>query len=1137
MSTEQQQTLLRVQTNKPSDITITGDTSLTIYAQSMVYTGTGISNDPYMGTYPNYASSFDVEAIGDGYIFYDITLGTPGIGNNYLVVSVKHAADTYFRQVFTSFSDNNLSYFRVKDKDVVRFRQGGSFSGSTFSVYMNSDVTSINYSPTTYENLDLYNDIPIKINKSFAEIEDISKRNSDYSIGLRLPGTKQNNSFFENFYNVDNRSLYFDVTSKVACDVLINDQKYFSGYLKLNKISVINSKVEYDVTIFSNIADLYGQIGNNLLCDLDFRDIDYNFNHIFCKDNVLAGWKYETLKSDQEVPSNYFYPVVHNGYNYLASGQTTQVLMTGLTGTSLYTTTKIGSWTGNTAAYAAGVERYRINSPEDGIRDNQLKPALNVYSLLKLMFKTYGYTVKSDFMSSPWMKLLYMYGYFSNDSTKLSFKTPKIETFSKDQVEFFIQETSTKPAFNINQKNWNIYVVKKGTGTPVMCSEQIVLSFDFKKQDDCAYTFTYPTVSLTIPANTTGTTYSWVDLKYIQCGPIPFYDVTNKYLGVNLAGSEIKQTDRVLAYEPATNGAVVPVLDDTYLDFSLVIDESIKQIDFLSSICKKFGLLLIPDPEIKNQIIIEPYDYFIGTGTVYDWTDKLSWDKGFTVEPAQNFIESEVILTDLDDGDQGNKDYKASNSKVYGENVVSNPTSFKSQSKKIETTFSPEVFRKWNPNNNTNFGSNDVAIPLGINYTEQSQEISSGDVSVIDWVYKGCKTKPKLFFNLGNFSPFLDQQGENISLSGVTTAYFRVTKSDGTSSSKGLVSPVISHTMPIGNPDTNKINNDSISILFQSEEPTTIAGDSIVLFDTYTSQDMYNLFYENRISNSFDKNTRMLSGNFNLSLKDVNQLKPQDLIKINEQYFTLNLINGFNLTEKELTQVELIQMNRRPKEYPTRYFKYSYCDLPGTVYKFKTQFTNATSVQQSLYYYSILYDFMIGSLGGTATGYTSSLYNSVQNYYTPYSIYEVSKSDYDASGTLYDLDPLKYYFLLSTENYATQPIYDQNNSVWLINSGSTMSTLNVFTGCTAFTTATTALGVRTGFEAPAAAWFHNTEINVTTTGWIMYETPDNVTVEVYYDSTGSKVISECNNRNSIRPNSAYGEPAIFTLVDPGSPCS
>ena len=52
-----------------------------------------------------------------------------------------------------------------------------------------TNIPSTDVSGTyAFEFLDLYDDIPIKINKSVAELQDISKKNSEYSIGLTLPG-------------------------------------------------------------------------------------------------------------------------------------------------------------------------------------------------------------------------------------------------------------------------------------------------------------------------------------------------------------------------------------------------------------------------------------------------------------------------------------------------------------------------------------------------------------------------------------------------------------------------------------------------------------------------------------------------------------------------------------------------------------------------------------------------------------------------------------------------------------------------------------------------------------------------------------------------------------------------------------
>ena len=1071
----QQQTVLRVQTTQSSEITVTGTTSLNVVTGTtttgVTYGGSGTFSSPYTGTTAlnSGQQSIDFLVTGNGIFYYDVTVPFPSIGSSYFNAYIKHAGDSSFKLIFNTYATNINSVFEVQNGDTIRFTINNiAFTTSSFIVYFDGDQNTTNFTVPKFDFLDLYDDIPLKINKSFAEIQDIAKRNSDYSIGVKLPGSKKNNRFFEDFYNVDAQSLYFDVTNKVNCQILIDDESYFTGYLKLNKISVLNSKVEYDVTLYSNVGDLYGAIGNNLLKDLNFNDVDYHFNHVFNQMNTIAGWRYETLKSDSEVPSNYFYPVNHNGYNYQTSGNTTNVQLTGSTGTSYYTATKVGQWVNNATAYAAGVGRYYINSPEDGVRDNQLKPALNVYSLIQLMFKTYGYRIKSDFMSTPWMKLLYTYGYFSSNSTKLTYQTPPPQTYGLEGVEVILidnevidSQLNCETNYDYRVHNWTLYVVKKDTGIPVFCNQEIVLNWDFNLQP-CYGGSTDYLQQITIPAGTTGNTYSYTSVQYVDCGfGCPFQLETIQNNGFNATASNTGLSNKPLAYLPSPANTIVEVTDGTFLDFSLIIDQNIKQIDILSSIAKKYNLVFIPDPEVPNQIIIESYPYYVGTGNVYDWTDKLSFDKGWSVEPALNFIESELIVTDLEDGDSGNIQFKQQNNRIYGENKQYNPTQFKSSTKKIETTFSPQVIRKWNPNNNPLFDSNAVGIPMGINYAESSQEVGSG----VAWLYKGVKTKPKLMFNLGNFSPFLDTAGETFDLNGATTFMFRVTEDDGTNSEQNLISPVISHTMPMGNLDKWKITNDSISILFNSEEPVYIAGDSVSLFNAYTNQDAYNLFYEQRVSNAFDKNTRYLSGNFYLKLSDVKNLRANDLIKINDQYFTWNQIKEYNLTNRELTQVELVQTNYNPQVYPDRYFKYVYCDNTGTTYNVKTNFTGTDSVQESLYYWSILYDYFCGTLGASEvvqiTGYTSSFLNSTGST-VPYSIREVTKAQYESGGTDWTLDPNKNQFIGQIINFPLDTWYNQNNDVWLIDDIGSEGTLNVFTSCAAFTAKATAMGITIG---------------------------------------------------------------------------
>ena len=895
---------------------------------------------------------------------------------------------------------------------------------------------------TKFEVLDLYNDVPIKINRSYAELQDISKKNSDYSIGISLPGSKKNNRFFESYYDVDTKSLFFNANNKTLCDVLVNDETYFSGYLRLNSVKIMDGSVEYNVTLYSTIGNLFGDIGNKLLKDLPFNDPEYTFNHEFNVGNCTINWFKSNFGKDQEQPSPFFYPIIHNGYEY--SGNTVNVSGgTIAERTSLYTSSIVGSFANRATAIAAGAKGFRINMPGEGLINNQLKPALSIWNLIKLMFKENGYSIKSDFFNTPWMKTLYMYGYFSSANTKFTYDLQTIEEQPIENITLLIAAADGDPT------KISIIVTKTGTGVPCYCTSpigMIVISNAFVGFNGY------------LDAFTTGITFNGTSIIYKEAD-IPF--CTNN-------------VDCTLRYYPTPVNEPVLFQDGDEVNFSKVIDENIKQIDVLSSLAKKFNLVFVPDPDVPNQIIIEPYNYYIGTGNIYDWTDKLSYDKGFTIEPALNYVESNLILTDKDDGDYGNKEFKARNNRIYGQNNQYNLTDFKSQEKKIETIFSPEVLRVWDSQNpqDLQLPNGNIKLPLGIGYAESSTTSDSGGSEVINYLYKGAKTKPKLIWNLGPGNLFFDTLGEVYSdTAGYKTFEIDIRRSNGTVLLPAIpfsAAAIISHTMPIGLRDDQKINNDSLCLLFQSETPT-VSELGVATFNVYTKNDAYSTFYANRVNNLYSPNTRFLKGEFYLTLSDYKNLKANDIIKINDQFFTWNKIDNYNLNEVELTKVELVQANFNPNTYTTRYFKYFYCQNPGTVYKLKTDFTNPSMLNTN-YGWSVWYDYNMGTIRNSGvlnpTGATSMFYDQdytgTTEHYVPYTIVEITEDDYNTGGFIdWKYDGFADWLFGQTGDSAGGFSYFSMPNFWS-NSGSTLTGLNLFTGCSACYSAITANNIVTG---------------------------------------------------------------------------
>jgi hypothetical protein len=244
-------------------------------------------------------------------------------------------------------------------------------------------------------------------------------------------------------------------------------------------------------------------------------------------------------------------------------------------------------------------------------------------------------------------------------------------------------------------------------------------------------------------------------------------------------------------------------------------------------------------------------------------------------------------------------------------------------------------------------------------------------------------------------------------------------------------------------------------------------------FNTYTKYDAYNRFYANRITNLYNANTRFLNGQFYLRLSDYENLKANDTIKINDQYFTWNKINNYNLTEVELTQVELVQSNLAPQTYPVRYFKYFYCDTPGNVFKLKTDFTNPNLLDTN-FGWSIWYDYNMGTMtsssGVTAsniTGVTSMFYDNsytgtTPQHYVPYTMVEITKSDYENGGYIdWEYDSFTNWLWAETGESSGPFSYFNMPNFWN-NSGNTQTGLNLFTGCTSCYNAITTYNITTG---------------------------------------------------------------------------
>ena len=95
-----------------------------------------------------------------------------------------------------------------------------------------------------------------------------------------------------------------------------------------------------------------------------------------------------------------------------------------------------------------------------------------------------------------------------------------------------------------------------------------------------------------------------------------------------------------------------------------MIKNDIKTLDFFRSILTKFRLVMVPSKDVSNQFVIKPWEDYIGTGDVFDWTNKLDYNMDVVLKPIF-FSQSSVIeFKDQEDQDQYNYQFQQQNNHV-----------------------------------------------------------------------------------------------------------------------------------------------------------------------------------------------------------------------------------------------------------------------------------------------------------------------------------------------------------------------------------------------------------------------------------------------------------------------------------------
>jgi hypothetical protein len=531
--------------------------------------------------------------------------------------------------------------------------------------------------------VDLGEGVDIALNKSIADIRNPETRSADFSKTITIPGTSQNNKVFNHIFDVANDIIGsgqynpdFNPNKKADCILLVDGMPQISGFIRLTEIIANNDRYEYNCTIHGEGANLFTDLENAKLNELDFSEYNHTCNII----NIKDSW-------DNQI----YIDGVQEAFEYGRGYVWTQVLP----------------------------KRTILNTDINEWKADDHTPALYAKTIVDKIFATKGYKYTDDsFFTSDRFKRLIVP--FANNGLEASGATDRLfqaettgTTFTSGTTDFTIPFGNDSASGNFdNGGNYD------------------TTSYEYTVPVGGQYTFYFsPNATFTTPTPLVSPiqTYWEVEL-FVNGSSITLYylnsdnvndtswsftsiaDFTRQFA----AGDVIKIVAENVSY--VDNGAYVfvpygtmAISANTYfyngtsaksitynetVDFGFFFGDKQTQRDFMISLVRLFNLY-VEQTDAKTLRFVPRDDFY--NGTKQDWSQLLDYDQPHEIVPMGELQNNPYVFTYKEGTDYGSKNHKQKTGRIYGDRTLRIDNDFVKSEKKIEVAFASTTM--YNKNN------------------------------------------------------------------------------------------------------------------------------------------------------------------------------------------------------------------------------------------------------------------------------------------------------------------------------------------------------------------------------------------------------------------------------------------------------
>jgi hypothetical protein len=744
--------------------------------------------------------------------------------------------------------------------------------------------------------LDVKEGTAFPLNFQVGDIRDVSKRQGNYSKTITLTGSKNNNNLLNHYYDVNIIEGTFNInaltTGSVIQDgipIMEDVSVQLTSVKKAQMTDGYEEHVEYEVLIKDSKADLFTAIANKELTDIDFSD----FNHTYDAFNV----------------KNRFANTVVNGFKYFLPANSAYIYNTQEFKPAIFAKVyfdRIFEDAGFTydwptiaydrfdklfIPYNGGVDNFDYNDylvKAEKTVPTTINGANNGFGISNIAYIATNTTPATKINIDNFTELEDPQNIF-NPITGV-YTTPfNISSANSQQYDY--QITMSYQLNIVNTSGVTCFASNaSGVAAPIFYKPSLGVSaagqpIIFSN----LYTNTTPPANSTSVNNAVQAPLSIINgttniLTQTIVTTIPLGYTTLNQLSLGTLGINVNQVNLVIAgvttYRswkkllpsgvPPAAGQIIIQAVITNIQLSIVpsstiyaiggtidvndyVPKKIKQSDFIKGIFNMYNLYAQVDNVQPNKLLLQNRDDFYDSGVEVDWTDKLAKDQEQELSFLPEITAKKVILTYAADKDGPNTTYTNATNDIYGQAEVIFDNEYVKEVETKAILFSPTPVIK------TLFGA---FVPMIAGAAPETNIRILYDKTLTGVALATC----------GPYS-ILD--------------YGSVGQSNLTSY------PLVGH---FDDPLTPSFDINFAICDFYYYQPSNL-----------TDNNLYNRYWRRTMGQI--NNGKMLIANFDLKENDIQALKLNDKIRIDNSWWNINKVIDYDANARKLTRVELISID------------------------------------------------------------------------------------------------------------------------------------------------------------------------------------------------------------------------------------